>query len=77
MFHYLVKYSLKKGEHKHQGGMDNLARSAYSAYNGGPDKTSRYRDLNASSSLNKIDAAFWTKYQAVKQGKELQVEQCL
>ncbi len=74
---YLLKYSLKRGEDKHQGGLDNLARSAYSAYNGGPDQTSRYRNPKAPTAHKKIDAAFWTKYQAVKQGKELQVVQCL
>jgi len=74
---YLVKYSLKRGEHKQRGGLDNLARSAYSAYNGGPSKTSRYRDPQAISPHKKIDAAFWRKYQAVKQGNELQVAQCL
>ncbi len=74
---YLVKYALKRGEQKHPGGLDNLARSAYSAYNGGPSKTSRYRDPKAPSAHKKIDAAFWKKYQAVKQGKELQVAECL
>ena len=74
---YLVKYSLKRGEQKHKGGLDNLARSAYSAYNGGPAKTSRYRDPKAPSAHKKIDAAFWKKYQAVKQGNELQVAECL
>lgn len=74
---YLVKYSLKRGEHKHKGGLDNLARSAYSAYNAGPDQTSRYRNPKAPSAHQKIDAAFWQKYQAVKQGRELQVAECL
>jgi hypothetical protein len=74
---YLVKYTLKRGEQAHPGGLDNLARSAYSAYNGGPSQTSRYRDPQAPSAHQKIDAAFWKKYQAVKQGKELQVAQCL
>ncbi len=74
---YLVNYTLKRGEQAHPGGLDNLARSAYSAYNGGPSKTSRYRDPQAPSAHKKIDAAFWKKYQAVKQGKELQVAQCL
>jgi len=74
---YLVKYSLKRGEQKHKGGLDNLARSAYSAYNAGPDQTSRYRDPNAPSAHQKTDASFWMKYQAVKQGKELQVAECL
>jgi hypothetical protein len=77
LLRYLVKYALKRGEQKHQGGLDNLARSSYSAYNGGPDQTSRYRDPQAPPAHRKIDAAFWTKYQAVKQGKELQVAECL
>ena len=74
---YLVKYAIKRGEQAHPGGLDNLARSAYSAYNGGPGSTSRYRNPKASSAHKKIDAAFWKKYQAVKQGKEFQVAQCL
>lgn len=74
---YLVKYSLKRGEQKHKGGLDNLARSAYSAYNGGPDQTSRYRDPKAPSVHKKTDASFWLKYQTVKQGKVLQVAECL
>jgi hypothetical protein len=74
---YLVKYSLKRGEQKHKGGMDNLARSAYSAYNGGPDETSRYRDPKAPAVHQKTDVAFWQKYQAVKQGKAFQVAECL
>jgi hypothetical protein len=74
---YLVKYSLKKGEHKHKGGMDNLARSAYSAYNAGPDQISRYRNPKARSAHQEIDVSFWKKYQAVKQGKELLVAECL
>jgi hypothetical protein len=74
---YLVKYSLKRGEHKHKGGLDNLARSAYSAYNGGPDETSRYRNPGTPAVHQKTDAAFWLKYQAVKQGKAYQVAECL
>ncbi len=74
---YLVKYAMKRGEQKHPGGLDNLARSAYSAYNGGPSKTARYRDPKAPAAHKKIDAAFWKKYKAVKQGKELQVAECL
>jgi hypothetical protein len=74
---YLVKYSLKRGEQKLKGGLDNLARSAYSAYNGGPDETARYRNPKAPAVHKKTDASFWEKYQAVKQGKELQVAECL
>lgn len=77
MHRYLTRYSLKRGEQKHKGGLDNLARSAYSAYNGGPDQTARYRNPKASSAFKKVDASFWEIYQAVKQGKELQVAECL
>ena len=34
LLNYLVKYGLKQGEHKRSGGLDNLARASYSAYNG-------------------------------------------
>jgi len=71
LFHYLVKYAHAKGEHKHKGGLDNLAMSAYSAYNGGRGKTSRYHDPKTSTTLKNIEATFWAKYQAVKQGNEL------
>ncbi len=74
---YLVDYALKKGEHKYRGGTDNLARAAYSAYNGGPSQISRYRNPKAASSAKKIDAAFWEKYRLVKQGNEYQVAECL
>ena len=74
---YLVRYALKRGEQKLPGGLDNLARSTYSAYNGGPSQTSRYRNAKAAAAFKKIDAAFWKKYQAVKQGRELQVSECL
>ena len=77
LLNYLVSYALKKGEHKQRGGLDNLARATYSAYNGGPGKVSRYRDPAAASAHKRIDTAFWEKYRTVKQGKELQVARCL
>jgi hypothetical protein len=77
LLNYLVRYALKKGEHKQRGGLDNLARATYSAYNGGPSKVSRYRDPATASAHKKIDSAFWEKYRKVKQGKELHVARCL
>ncbi len=74
---YLVNYALKKSEHKHTGGADNLARATYSAYNSGPGSIARYRNPKAGSRGKKIDSAFWKKYQLVKRGKELQVAECL
>jgi hypothetical protein len=75
--YYLVKYAIRRGEHEQPGGLENLARATYSAYNGGPSRTARYRDPDAPARLKKIDAAFWEKYQAVSQGREMQVAQCL
>jgi hypothetical protein len=73
---YLVDYALPKGEHK-QGDIHHLARATYSAYNGGPGQLSRYRNLNAPAMHRKIDTAFWKKYQAVQNGKEYNVAECL
>jgi hypothetical protein len=36
---YLLKYAIRKGEHQQPGGISNLARASYSAYNGGPEST--------------------------------------
>jgi septal ring-binding cell division protein DamX len=74
---YLLKYALKKGEHKHHGGLNNLARATYSAYNGGPGQVSRYRNPSAAPALKKIDTAFWKKYQLVNQGNAMHVSRCL
>lgn len=77
LLNYLVKYALKRAENKRPGGLDNLARASYSAYNGGPGQVSRYRNSRAASTHKKVDAAFWKKYQQVKAGNELNVIQCL
>ena len=74
---YLVKYAIRKGEHRQPGGLANLARASYSAYNGGPSKVSRYRDDRASDYGRKVDAAFWDKYRQVAAGNELAVSHCL
>jgi len=74
---YLMKYALRKGEHRQPGGLSNLARASYSAYNGGPSKLSRYRRSDASAYGKKVDAAFWEKYQQVDAGNELAVSTCL
>jgi septal ring-binding cell division protein DamX len=72
----MVNYALKQKEHKRAGGLSNLARATYSAYNGGPSQVSRYRKNNLPTEQKKIDTAFWKKYQQVHQGQELAVAQC-
>lgn len=74
---YLVKYAIRKNEHRHTGGLDNLARASYSAYNGGPGKASRYRRTDVSTYHQKIDAAFWKKYQRVNEGNLDGIARCL
>jgi septal ring-binding cell division protein DamX len=76
LFKFMVNYALKQKEHKLAGGLSNLARATYSAYNGGPSQVSRYRKNNVPSEQKKIDTAFWKKYQQVHIGQELAVAQC-
>lgn len=74
--HYLVDYAIRHREHQTTGAVDNLARSAYAAYNGGPRQYDRYRSSAATATGKKVDALFHQKYQAVKSGKELAVTAC-
>ncbi len=74
---YLVKYALKRAEHQRAGGLNNLARASYSAYNGGPSQVTRYRRSDVAPAWKKVDAAFWTKFQQVDIGNELKVVECL
>ncbi len=76
LFKFMVDYALKQREQKHRGGLSNLARAAYSAYNGGPSQMSRYRKNDVPAAHKKIDTAFWEKYQQVHLGQELAVAQC-
>jgi hypothetical protein len=75
LMHYLRDYAIAKGEHRRPGGNANLPRATYAVYNGGPGHLTRYR-RKTRRSLAAIDAAFWEKYQAVQQGRELEVARC-
>ncbi|MGW8187691.1 MAG: SPOR domain-containing protein, partial [Desulfobacterales bacterium] len=77
LFKFMVDYALKQQEHKKAGGLSNLARAAYSAYNGGPSQVNRYRSKGVPADKKKIDAAFWAKYRQVDRGDELAVVECL
>ena len=73
---YLVRYAIRKGEHLKEGGIDNLARATYAAYNGGPRHLTRYRKPGTSKSLKKIDAAFWDKFNQTRADGALSVKSC-
>jgi len=77
LFNYLTRYAIRKGEHKQQGGVINLARASYSAYNGGPSQVARYRSDNVATGHRKIDRLFWEKYQQVDAGNSFNVAICL
>ena len=73
---YLVRYAIRRGEHLKEGGIDNLARATYAAYNGGPRHLTRYRKSSTSNSLKKIDAAFWDKFNQTRENGALSVKSC-
>jgi len=77
LFKLMVNYALKRHEHKKDGGLANLARATYSAYNGGPSQVGRYRSKNVPSAHKKIDTAFWIKYKQISRGNEFAVAECL
>jgi transglycosylase-like protein with SLT domain len=57
------------------GNQDLLARSAYAAYNGGPQAYRRWRGPE-SREERLIDRAFWKKYQAVSHGQKIDILTC-
>jgi septal ring-binding cell division protein DamX len=77
LFKFMVNYALKRHEHKKDGGLANLARATYSAYNGGPSQVGRYRSKNVPTAHKKIDTAFYSKYKQISRGNEFAVAQCL
>jgi hypothetical protein len=76
LLNYLSRYAIRKGEHKQPGGVSNLARASYGAYNGGPKHLTRYRAAKPNPALKKVDDLFWQKYSAVSSGREMDVLQC-
>jgi hypothetical protein len=76
LLHYLVDLALARGEQLRSGGVDNLVRATYAAYNGGPSHLRRYRRKSTVKSLRAIDASLFRKYQAVRAGRELEVTRC-
>jgi hypothetical protein len=74
--HYLVDYAIRRGEHKHVGGDDNLIRATYAAYNGGPSHLGRYRRDETPARLRAIDDEFWRHYQTIKADQWPDVSSC-
>ncbi|MBF6569552.1 MAG: lytic transglycosylase domain-containing protein [Candidatus Binataceae bacterium] len=58
-----------------RGKPDELARSIYAAYNGGPNAYRRWR-RHESRETRMIDRSFWQKYQAVLHGQQIDLLSC-
>ncbi|MCC5810309.1 MAG: transglycosylase SLT domain-containing protein [Ectothiorhodospiraceae bacterium] len=74
--YYLVDYAIRRGEHRQPGGIENLVRATYAAYNGGPGHLSRYRRDDVQTSLRIIDREFWRHYQIMKETRWPDVGSC-
>jgi hypothetical protein len=57
------------------GKPNELARSTYAAYNGGPSAYRRWR-RGESNHDRLVDEAFWSKYQAVSRGQKIDILTC-
>jgi len=76
LLRYYLDLAYAKGEHKRPGGIDDLVRATYSAYNGGPGALTRYRSDKVSRLAKRIDLGFFNKYEKVRAGRELEVMRC-
>ncbi|MGY6554198.1 MAG: lytic transglycosylase domain-containing protein [Wenzhouxiangella sp.] len=74
--HYLVDYAIRRGEHQHPGGIDNLVRATYAAYNGGPRHLSRHRNPDTSAALRAIDESFWNEFIYIRENGWPPVARC-
>ncbi len=74
--YYLVDYAIRRGEHQQPGGIENLVRATYAAYNGGPGHLTRYRRDDVRTSLRIIDREFWRHYQIMKETRWPDVGSC-
>jgi hypothetical protein len=64
LYQLLGRYGVREASAR----LDNAARAAYSAYNGGPARFQRYRLARVPDWVRRIDRAFWEKYQLVATG---------
>lgn len=74
--HYLVDYAIRRGEHEQAGGVDNLIRATYAAYNGGPAHLTRYRREDTPARLRAIDDAFWRDFEQMRAKQWPDVASC-
>ncbi len=74
--HHMINYAIGNREHSITGKVENLARSTYAAYNGGPRQHDRYRRRDATARAKEVDTLFYKKYRTVSSGEDLAVKAC-
>lgn len=74
--HYLVDIALAKAGRGTPPRDDELARSTYAMYNGGPSHRERWKQPGTRASLRAIDTAFYLKFRTVRDGDDLAVARC-
>jgi len=74
--HYFLDYAVRREEHKQPGGMENLVRATYAAYNGGPSQLSRYRRDDTSARAKAVDREFFRHFQEMKTSRWPEVSSC-
>jgi len=70
----MMRHAAEKGAGKNQPA--ELARSAYSSYNGGPGAWDRWRRSNVPADQRLIDRLFWQKYQVMANGQSFDIMKC-
>jgi hypothetical protein len=71
----MLRYAMEKRGGAPGRDLDGLARSAYAAFNGGPEAYNRWRRFKPGPA-RRIDAAFWKKYAALRDGYSLDILAC-
>ncbi len=72
---WMMQYTIAKPKSDPVPIEDHLARSAYAAYNGGPDAYNRWR-ISEPERNRQVDASFRAKYQALKEGQPVDILKC-
>jgi hypothetical protein len=71
----LMKYAAARRAGEPRPTLDQVARSTYAAYNGGPSSHNRWR-RSEPRALRQIDDSFWDKFRAVKNGETIDILSC-
>jgi hypothetical protein len=71
----MMRHAQDKGVGK-GGRPADLARAAYSSYNGGPGAYDRWRHRNEPAAVRQIDELFWQKYQTIEHGQSFDIMKC-